>query len=760
MGLRDRVALLFASGVFVLPVVCRAQNVSRANLARLFTFETQQTPGPPLGWGAGPAGTAFADDKIVRSGKWAARLERDAASANNFSAITIVLPIDLTGTRIQLRGFQKSEDVSEFFGLWMREDGDSGMVEFASMQSRQVKGTHDWAEYFISLPLNKDAKQLVFGVLSAGTGKTWADDLQMLVDGNPIWDVPAVEKPKTPLDLDHEFDRGSGITLSDLSKIQIDNLATLGKVWGFLKYHHPAIASGQRHWDYDLLRVLPRILAAADKTAANTELHTWIAGLGTINECTDTCASLKESGLYMKPDLEWIADEKLLGADLSQNLQRIFRNRNAAGNGFYISQVRGLGNPQFDHELAFSGIRIADAGFQILALYRFWNIIEYWSPYRDIMGESWDGVLAEFIPRIALASTRTKYQLELMALIARIHDTHANLWSSLGVRPPVGACQLPVVIRFAEDNAVVSGYAQAAPVPDLKIGDVILDLDGTPISELVSRWSPYYADSNDPTRLRDIARSMTRGNCGTSALRIRREGETLTVNTSRVSSSTLSLQAGATHDLPGATFRKLSNDVGYLKLSSVKSADAASYVDAAQGTKGLIIDIRNYPSEPMVFTLGSLLVDKPTEFARSTEGDVTNPGAFHWKQPASLNPQQPHYNGKVVILVDEVSQSQAEYTTMAFRSSGATVIGSTTAGADGNVSEIPLPGGLRSMISGNGVFYPDKKPTQRVGIIPDIEVKPTIAGIRAGRDEVLEEALRQILGPGTPASQIEALAKP
>jgi C-terminal processing protease CtpA/Prc len=42
------------------------------------------------------------------------------------------------------------------------------------------------------------------------------------------------------------------------------------------------------------------------------------------------------------------------------------------------------------------------------------------------------------------------------------------------------------------------------------------------------------------------------------------------------------------------------------------------------------------------------------------------------------------------------------------------------------------------------VFYPDKRPTQRIGIIPDIEVKPTIAGIREGRDEVLEEALRQI----------------
>jgi C-terminal processing protease CtpA/Prc len=751
MGVRNRVALLFASGVLVLPVVCRAQPAKRADLARLFTFESQQTSGAPIGWGGGSLGTTFADDKIIHSGKWSARLERDATSTNDFSTITTAIPIDFTGSRIELRGFLKSEDVSDFFGLWMREDGDSGPVAFDNMQGRQLKGTHDWTEYSISLPLNKDAKLLVFGVLSVGTGKTWADDLQMLVDGKPIWEAPAIEKPKTPLDLDHEFDRGSGITLTDLSKTQIDNLTTLGKVWGFLKYHHPVITSGQRHWDYDLFRILPRILAAPDKVIANAALHNWIAGLGAITECTTTCASLKESDLYMKPDLDWIADEKLLSADLSRDLQRILRNRSApganSGSPFYVSQVPNVRNPQFDHELNYAAIPIPDAGFQILALYRFWNIIEYWYPNRDIIGESWDGVLAEFIPRIAFAKTSASYQLEMMALIARIHDTHANLWSSISVRPPIGNCQIPVIIRFAENSAVIAGWGQSEAIPDLKIGDVILDLDGTPVSELISRWTPYYADSNDPARFRDIARSMTRGACGTASLRIRRENQTLTVGTPRRVPITVTLEGGATHDLPGDTFRKLSDDVAYLKLSSVKAADAAHYIDSAQGTKGLIIDIRNYPSEFMVFSLGSLLVDKPTEFVRFTTGDLSNPGAFHWNPPLSITPQQPHYKGKVVVLVDEVTQSQAEYTTTAFRSAGAVVIGSTTAGADGNVSEIPLPGRLRSLISGIGVFYPDKKPTQRVGIVPDIEVKPTIAGIRDGRDEVLEEALRQIAKP-------------
>src|SRR4029453_15210298 len=182
---------------------------------------------------------------------------------------------------------------------------------------------------------------------------------------------------------------------------------------------------------------------------------------------------------------------------------------------------------------------------------------------------------------------------------------------------------------------------------------------------------------------------------------------------------------------------------------------------AAAGTKGLIIDIRNYPSEFVVFALGSRLVDRATEFARFTVGDLANPGSFHWRgKPISLVPSEPRYTGKIAILVDETSQSQAEYTTMAFRSApNALVVGSTTAGADGNVSPIPLPGGLRSMISGIGVFYPDKKPTQRIGIIPDIEARPTIQGIRDGRDEVLEAALRRILGPSASAAEIERLAK-
>jgi hypothetical protein len=96
----------------------------------------------------------------------------------------------------------------------------------------------------------------------------------------------------------------------------------------------------------------------------------------------------------------------------------------------------------------------------------------------------------------------------------------------------------------------------------------------------------------------------------------------------------------------------------------------------------------------------------------------------------------------VILLFDERTQSQAEYTCMGLEQFPEAIkIGSTTAGADGNVSKVYLPGKIFSYLTGLGTFYPDYLQTQRIGIIPDYEVQPTISGVRAGRDEVLAYAL-------------------
>jgi C-terminal processing protease CtpA/Prc len=589
--------------------------------------------------------------------------------------------------------------------------------------------------------------------LLEGTDKTWADDLQLPIDGKPVAEAEALNPT---LGLDNRLDGGSGLALTELSQIQIANLTTLGKVWGFLKYHHPAVTAGKLHWDYELLHVLPSVLKQPDLAKANAAMAEWISGLGTTDPC-NPCAKLDDTDLHLRPDIAWIEDEALLGPELSRSLRAIYANRPQLGKQFYVSTAPNVGNPVFEHELAYEQLKFPDPGYQLLALYRFWNIIQYWFPYRDVIGEDWHKVLSEFVPRLALAKDKQAYKLELIGLIARAHDSHANLWSGLDVRPPIGECRIPATVRFVEGRAVVSGFAtpDAAQTSGLGIADIVASLDEVPVETLIKHWAPYYAASNEAARMRDIGMSVTQGVCGDVSVSVIRESQELRVVTRRLRVA----EDSFTHDLLGETFRLLSPDVAYLKLSSVKSADAAHYVEAAAETKGLVIDIRNYPSESVMFTLGALFVDQATPFVRFTQAELSTPGAFQWTSPLPLTPKAPHYTGKLVILVDEISQSNAEYTAMAFRSArNAIVVGSTTAGADGNISRFPLPGGQRSMISGLGVFYPDKTPTQRVGIVPDIEARPTITGIRSGRDEVLETALRHILGNTVSDQEIQKLA--
>lgn len=321
----------------------QASTTTRAELESALGFEAPVNGSMPGSWGAFPANAVFADEKIVHSGKYSARVESDNKSENGFATVKKSLPIDFSGQTIELRGYLRTEAVSNFAGLWLREDGESGIVEFDNMQTKQIKGTTEWTEYSIVLPLQPDARMLYFGALVTGGGRIWADDLQLLVDGKPIWDAPRSKPKQTVLESDREFDGGSKITVTKLSPTQVENLVTLGKVWGFLKYHHSAITSGTRHWDYELFRVLPQVLAARDRQTANAAMMQWIEKLGPVGVCSP-CAKLDQSKLYFAPDLDWISDTSRLGPELSRALRNIYENRSTKKQ-FYISTSQRSRSP-------------------------------------------------------------------------------------------------------------------------------------------------------------------------------------------------------------------------------------------------------------------------------------------------------------------------------------------------------------------------------------------------------------------------------
>ncbi len=195
------------------------------------------------------------------------------------------------------------------------------------------------------------------------------------------------------------------------------------------------------------------------------------------------------------------------------------------------------------------------------------------------------------------------------------------------------------------------------------------------------------------------------------------------------------------------------NNIGYILCSKLTTNDFEKIRSAFKNTKGLIIDLREYPSVFMPYEYAKWLKQNRSPFAKISIFDTLFPGKFNFKRPLNNGPDtytskfpQEHpirkYSPKIVILVNSQTISQGEFTCMAFDSENATIIGSTTAGADGDVSEISLPGGIHTFISGTGIYYPDGQETQRVGVRIDVYLAPTIKAVKEGKDELVQYAIK------------------
>lgn len=684
----------------------------------------------------------FLDSTAVKNGKYSAVIEFGGETAN-FKALSFILPTNYEGKQITLSGYIKTENVETgYAGLWMRIDP---QIAFDNMSQRGIIGTTDWKKYEVTLPMNPSkTDQIVFGGLLVGKGKMWLDDLSILIDGKDIKEAKACERVKLPAEKDKEFDNGSAIVFPALNKKTVANLELLGKLWGFLKYHHPAVAKGNYNWDYELFRILPGYLKVSNNKQRDRILLDWIGKYGDVAACT-TCKETSPDA-YLKPDLAWV-DRNDMDIALRNKIKEIYQNRNQ-GEHYYISMFPGVGNPNFTNENSYTAMHYPDAGFRLLALYRYWNMVQYFYPNKHLTDKNWNEVLKEYIPLFVSAENELEYELATIQIIGEVSDTHANLWGGKDkVEELRGNMYAPFRVQFIEKKLVVTDYynPELKEVAGLKIGDVITHINGKTVEFIVDSLAKYYPASNEASRLRDISADM---------LRSRNQ----LVNVAYVSSNQhkqkdIALYPANKLDIYGwyrvnkkeKCYKLINGNIGYVTLASIQDTDVPIIKEVFKDTKGIIIDIRNYPSAFMPFSLAPYFVSSPTPFVKFTNGNVNNPGEFTFTPVLSIPGSEKAYPGKVVIIVNELSQSQAEYTAMSFKAGqNTTIVGSTTAGADGNVSTILLPGGLRTMISGIGIYYPDGKETQRIGIVPDVRIEPTVDGIKAGKDEVLDKVIEII----------------
>jgi C-terminal processing protease CtpA/Prc len=382
-------------------------------------------------------------------------------------------------------------------------------------------------------------------------------------------------------------------------------------------------------------------------------------------------------------------------------------------------------------------------------------MIHYFFPYKYLTDKNWNTILKEYIPLFIQAKNELEYELVATLLIGEVCDTHAGLWAGGDKIDSLrGNRYAPVRVQFIENKLVVTDYytisgsifsdAEIKKMSGLKIGDIITHIDGKTVDSIIDSVKKYYPASNEAARMRDISNNLLRSKNARIRISYISSNQIKERELTLYDADHLNLYHWYVNDNK-KSYRLLDNNIGYISLKSIKDEDVAEIKKMFKNTNGIIIDIRNYPSADVLYSLGSYFVSSSTQFMKFTKGNSDNPGEFTFRQGHEIIKSTELYQGKLVVIVNEITQSAAEFEAMAFRAGdNTTIIGSTTAGADGNVSEIVLPGGLGTIISGIGIYYPDGRETQRVGIVPDIEVKPTIRGIRKGNDEVLEKAVEII----------------
>lgn len=699
----------------------------------------EQGTGPDWGmWGSGYL--LETDTSEFVSGKKALKTSPSRGwDTTDYVNPYIVFPVEFTGKTIRLEGHIKLEKVENgFAGLMLRLDGPNGQIAFDNMSSQHLSGTSLWQNVAVELPYDESVKFLYVGVVHSGSGTAWFDDLKVYIDGKNIREIEPKEAVTYEALNDAEFIEESWIEFDSLSELQEKGIYKLCRVWGLMKYYHPAIAKGKYNWDFELFRFVPSYIAAQSEAEQNILLNDWVLKYGKLSPIKKQKNA--DEIVVMSPDFSWITPS-FLGDDLSATLHQVIASDRPKKH-FYFSFMPNVGNVVFEHEEPYYDNQVLDGGFRMLLLFRLWNQVEYFFPYKYAIGKDWGMVLKEYINPILITQREPELKPILLKLLAEINDTHVSLNGNFSsVSAFMGLRSAAVDTDIVEDKLVVVDYYNEviAKAEGWEIGDVVEEINGKPAMEVVKERLPYISASNLATKYRSV--NALRTNDSTLHLTILRNDKQIKLDVSTFGDG--SLYFWNRYNNADSCFSMLNDSVAYIYAGNLTQDYVDEVMVQAIDAKAIIIDLRCYPGFFPLFKLGEYLMPTSTPFCITTNTSVEQPGKFVQSQVISIGSKNDnYYTGQVIILINEFTQSSAEFHAMAWRQApNALVVGSQTAGADGNVSTIILPGGIQTMFSGIGIYYPDGSETQRVGIIPDVEVKRTIAGVKAGRDEILDKAL-------------------
>jgi len=483
-----------------------------------------------------------------------------------------------------------------------------------------------------------------------------------------------------------------------------------------------------------------------------------------------TAESVNPDGSFglIHPNITFSADEDRSAA--------ILKAKQLIENGFSSQALTNQMPPQ---GIRHTGDYINDGwypslGYRMLAAAKIFSVIDHFYPHKKTMSKNWEECYRRSISKFAGAQDSLQYLRAVAELYSCIEDGHgfisrANQWFGLEFNPLIqgrGNFIPPVYTSVIDNKVVVTGIYDSTVCKSIGLvkGDIILSIDGMDPMKIIEDARIYQNASNKASQTFLVCNFILFG----------KEKQVLDLKIMSANKTTKNISMpvlrkflgnpfsdnyawGLYHRHKKPTFELVRNDIGYADWTSpMQQRDVDSMLSLFRNSRAIIFDMRGYPAAGISLenfarngdaVLTKFSVPAPSspnvkaiayEILQNDNHDISyqSIGFGKIKQP---------YQGKVVMLINEIPLSAAEHICLMLRAlCNATFVGSATAGANGVITDFNIPGGLKLWFSGEEVMYPDGKPMQRVGLQPDIFVRPTIKGIQSGKDEVLDRAIRYV----------------
>lgn len=577
--------------------------------------------------------------------------------------------------------------------------------------------------------------------------------------------------------------------VAPLSERQVENLVAFARLYGYVRYFHASDGSFDTRWDALAALGVRAVIDAPDAGALRAALDgvfTPIAPTLRLHLTGEPAPPMmfvraEDASAPLYGVAAWRHEGRGVGADASgpfSSSRVVFPLTDGQGRASVpdpnepfradlgggvscampISVMVSVRTKTVPAGTAFRGeapVSLFDRETRLGAVVIAWSAVRQFWPYFGERETDWDAALRDGL-RHAAGATPLGTVGALRAMMARLGDGQADAY----LRGDSGERALPIEWRWVEDQLVITRAtdeaARAALGGSIASGACVAAIGGRATAEALAA-AERTAPGATPGAVRERAlRDLLAGSAG----------ERVEIRISPAFAKTrspvvveLTRTAPLQEPAPSVTDIVREPEPGLLVVRTAgASAEALGELRARlAGATHIVFDMRS--ATPISPILGSLL-DAPAAASPVGTPVLMRPDQADMvfePETSTIVPQVPSVRARLAFVADARTLGQPERDLIAAREAKlGPIVGSTTAGTAGDITDVALLGALRVAFTGRMARLEDGEALMGVGVAPDIAVAPTIAGVAAGRDEVLERAIEAVKalparGPRPPA---------